>query len=510
MAPSGKGSLSEGRFEAIFEQSPFSAQIFSGDGTTLRVNAAWRKLWAVSEEEVRTQIIDKYNILKDGSVEALGILPHFRRAFLGEAVATPAFRYDPAKIGKPGRERWVVCHFHPIHDDDGVIREVVLVHEDLTEEKLVKDRLRESELRFRQLAESIHEVFWLNDPVANKVLYVSPAFEDVWGMSRQELYDRPTAFMDRVLDEDRPLLQEFLAKQREGRVGEVEYRIRREDGSVRWIWDRAYPLKDPTGQVYRVAGVAEDVSRQKSMLEELQGALRRQEKSLEELARSNRELEQFAYVASHDLKEPLRMVSSYVQLLEKQFRNKLSPDADEYIGYAVRGAHRMHEMINDLLAYGRLGRDTEGFHDVDAKQLLTEVLETFEDRIRESGAKVLQFPLPVVRGNPSQLRQVFQNLIGNALKFRRTERPPEIRISAVDRANFWQFEVADNGIGIETAYLTRIFIIFQRLHSKDAYPGTGIGLAICKKIIERHGGEIWAESRETQGASFFFTLPKRD
>jgi signal transduction histidine kinase len=226
----------------------------------------------------------------------------------------------------------------------------------------------------------------------------------------------------------------------------------------------------------------------------------------DELTRSNQELQQFAYIASHDLQEPLRMVTSYLQLLERRYHGQLDADADEFIQFAVDGAQRMHELIRDLLAYSRVGTLGGPFVPVDCERVFGQVLDNLKVAIRESEATVTCDPLPAVMADPIQLGQLFQNLIGNAIKFR-GQRSPEIHVSATRHDGDWLISVRDNGIGIEAQYAERIFVIFQRLHTREEYPGTGIGLAVCKRIVERHGGRIWVESQPGQGATFSFTIP---
>jgi signal transduction histidine kinase len=235
---------------------------------------------------------------------------------------------------------------------------------------------------------------------------------------------------------------------------------------------------------------------------------RQQAKTAEDLRISNRDLEQFAYIASHDLQEPLRMVANYMQLLERRYKDKLDQDARDFIGFAVDGAVRMQQLIDSLLDYSRLQTRKKPFEPVDLERVVQRVLCDLEGRILETGARITVKPLPHVTGDALQLSLVFQNLISNALKFR-AEKSPEIHIAAEEFSNHWKITVRDNGIGIEPEHQERIFKIFQRLHSRAEYPGTGIGLAICRRIIERHGGETGVESEIGKGSTFWFTLPKK-
>ncbi|HEV2478476.1 MAG TPA: ATP-binding protein [Puia sp.] len=231
-------------------------------------------------------------------------------------------------------------------------------------------------------------------------------------------------------------------------------------------------------------------------------------KRASELASSNAELERFAYIASHDLQEPLRMVSSFLQLLQKRYKGQLDPKADQYIHFAVDGAERMKVLIMDLLEYSRVGSSKDGFGEVDTAEIVQEVGDIFREKIIAARAQVDIDPLPKVWGDKVQLMQLFQNLLSNALKYH-SEKLPSVRVHAGEEASHWLFSVKDNGIGIDTQFFDKIFIIFQRLHNKSDYSGTGIGLAICKKIVERHGGRIWVESRPGEGSTFYFTISKK-
>lgn len=232
------------------------------------------------------------------------------------------------------------------------------------------------------------------------------------------------------------------------------------------------------------------------------------EQKTEELKRSNDELEKFAYVASHDLHEPLRMVASYTQLLAKRYAGRLDSDADEFIGYAVDGANRMQRLIQDLLAYSRVGTQGKELRPTSSEDAFARALANLQSAIEESGALVTHDPLPTVLADDSQVVQLFQNLIGNAVKYHGLD-TPQIHIeSAKNDKREWTFAVRDNGIGIPSEHFDRIFVMFQRLHGRDEFGGTGIGLAVCKKIVERHGGRMWVESEQGHGSTFRFTMPE--
>lgn len=242
--------------------------------------------------------------------------------------------------------------------------------------------------------------------------------------------------------------------------------------------------------------------------DERESAKKEIEKTVEELRRSNEELKQFAYIASHDLQEPLRMIASYLQLIERRYKGKLDKDADEFIAFAVDGASRLQNMIIGLLAYSRVGTKGKPFEEINCSEVLGDAISNLKIAIEESGALVTADRLPVIKADAGQLIQVFQNLMANAIKFR-LEDPPRIHVSAVQKETEWVFSVRDNGIGIAPEYKDRIFNIFQRLHGKE-YPGVGIGLSLCRRIVERHGGRIWFESETGKGTTFYFTIPIKE
>ena len=283
---------------------------------------------------------------------------------------------------------------------------------------------------------------------------------------------------------------------------ESTFRVPWPDGTLRDLSARAKVFAGPDGHSPRMTGVFWDITERKRAEERLRGLL-------VELERSNKELELFAYVASHDLQEPLRMVSSYTQLLERRYSDKLDDDAREFIGYAVDGASRMQRLINDLLDFSRVSTRGRPLAPTDISEVLGTVRANLSVAIEEAGALITNDDLPEIVADAGQMSQLLQNLVGNAIKFRNGERP-HVHVRAVEHDDLWEFSVHDDGIGIEPEYFERIFVIFQRLHTKGDYPGTGIGLALCKRIVERHGGRIWVESKPHEGSTFFFTLPKRD
>jgi signal transduction histidine kinase len=260
---------------------------------------------------------------------------------------------------------------------------------------------------------------------------------------------------------------------------------------------------DVDGMRRQIAAELSEVREAREQIEWVNDQLKQQ---AEELTRSNRDLEQFAYVASHDLQEPLRKVASFCQLLQRRYAGQMDERADQYIAFAVDGAQRMQRLINDLLAFSRIGRLTAGFTDVDLDRVLTEVKSQLESRTGDD-AEITWTDLPTVEGEEPLLTTLFVNLLGNSLKFRRPDVPPVIRISAEQVGEEWQLNVRDNGIGIEKEFADKVFVIFQRLHARDAYEGTGIGLSIVKKIVEYHGGRIWLDLEVAEGTSIYFTLP---
>jgi PAS domain S-box-containing protein len=368
---------------------------------------------------------------------------------------------------------------------------------EVAERTATESALRRSEERFRAFMNASTIVAFMKDH-DNRFVYVNEAMCAAFSLPAERwqgrtLFDLFPPDVARRIDE---YDAQVLAG--DGTQTRIEA-IPTPDGAERLWLSYKFPLRDEAGRKY-LGGLAFDVSDQ-------QRAERDLRLLADELARSNRELEQFAYVASHDLQEPLRMVVSYLQLLERRHADKLDGSALEFLAFAVDGARRMQTLINDLLDYSRVGRRARPFAPVDLDRTLDDVLRVFSVAIAESGALVHREKLPTIQGDASQLARLLQNLVGNALKFRGPQ-PPEISISCRNAGDEWEIAVRDNGIGIAPEHFERIFAVFQRLHARDQYEGTGIGLAVVKKIAERHGGGIRVQSTPGQGATFLWTIPK--
>jgi signal transduction histidine kinase len=309
-----------------------------------------------------------------------------------------------------------------------------------------------------------------------------------------------TAFKNLIREEDIPVLEDAFNNALEKDLTfEVIVRIKTKKTNSTYISLKAHIRRDKEGLPKRLTGVCFDVSG----LKEIEQTIL---KLNEDLVRSNKDLENFAYVASHDLQEPLRMVSSFMQLLSMKYGDKLDNDAKEYIGFAVDGAKRMYELLNGLLTYSRLSSRGKEFSHVDMNIIKDSVLDNLKLIINERNAEIVSDKLPIVLADETQMVQLLQNLISNSIKFSLS--PPRIFISARVEGQFYVFSVRDEGMGIESQYFERIFLIFQRLVTRSDYDGIGIGLAICKKIVERHKGRIWVESEPGEGSVFHFTIPK--
>jgi PAS domain S-box-containing protein len=364
-------------------------------------------------------------------------------------------------------------------------------------------RLQKSEQRLLRVIEASNTGIW-DWHIPSNTVYYSPRWKSLLGYEDHEIENTFEQWEARLHPDDKQRMLDAVATFLNNPVGHFNqsFRMLHKDGSYRWILNRSAVMLHEDGRPIKMYGSHLDITEWRAAEEALA-------QKAADLAQSNEELQMFAYIASHDLQEPLRMVTSYLQLLNRKYAEQFDDEANEYIFFAVDGAKRMHQLINDLLAYSRIGTRGKELTEVDAQEVLNNVLRLMQFSISDNPATVTFDALPIVQADGSQLSQLFQNLISNAIKFQ-NDTPPVIHISVEKQEGVWLFSVKDNGIGIDPQSSTRIFDVFQRLHNRDTYPGTGIGLAICKKIVERHGGKIWVQSQPTMGATFYFTLPFAD
>ncbi len=403
--------------------------------------------------------------------------------------------FETVRRAKDGTLRDISLSLSLLRNADGEAYGVSVIMRDVQER-------RQAEEMVRAAVESAPNAMVMVDS-KNTIVLVNAEAEHIFGYSRGELIGRDEEVLvpEPARAGYRMGRQEFLKNPRRTPVSEGrEIFGLRKDGSVFPIEIGLNPIMTSVGlmQLAAIVDVTERKAKEKLLAEQT-----------DELQRSNAELEQFAYVASHDLQEPLRMVASYTELLAERYQGKLDARADKYIQYAVEGAKRMQRLVNDLLTFSRVGRVQTAKAPIDFGEVLQTVLRNFARTAKEAGGDITFDTLPVLIANENEIGQIFQNLIGNALKFRAKDKPPHIHIGARHEHNNWLFSVADNGIGIEQEYSERIFQMFQRLHDRETYEGSGIGLSIAKKIVERHGGRIWFESELDKGTTFYFTLPGR-
>jgi len=405
-------------------------------------------------------------------------------------------------VSKYGREFDVEAKTEMLLDCAGMPAGLIITARDVTERKRMQEALRMSEEKLRTMFESMRDGIVLTD-VKGTIVEVNDATVKMHGYTdRKQVIGRNG--IELVAERDRTRVMEAAVRQSKGEnpkeIAEIHTLVR-VDGTEFESESSRSILRDSAGRVIGFIAVERDITERKHMQEQLQ-------RTLEELKRSNTELQQFAYVASHDLQEPLRMVSSYVQLLSRRYKGKLDSNADEFIEFAVDGSNRMQIMIQALLSYSRVGTRGKPPEPTDCENILDQTMKNLQAAITEKNAEVTHDPLPTIMADGVQMVQLFQNLIGNGIKFQQEGQRPHVHISVEDAGADWMFSFSDNGIGIDPEFKERIFVIFQRLHGREKYPGTGIGLSVCKRIVERHGGTIWVESEPGKGATFKFTMPK--
>ncbi len=415
---------------------------------------------------------------------------------LSLAKETGHFEGEGKKVRKDGTIYWADVTLTAIHDDTGKLSGFSKLTRDITKQRVAAEELRALNNFLDSVLENIPNMVFVKDAQDLRFVRFNKAGETLLGHSKKDLIGKndydffPKEQADFFISKDKAVLNQVDI------IDIPEEQATTKKG-LRWLHTRKIPILSPAGRPMYLLGISEDITE----IRESRVAL---EQKTKELERSNSELEQFAYVASHDLQEPLRTISSYVQLLESRYKDKLDAEANEFISFAVDGSKRMRLLINSLLDYSRVNR-VKPFEWIELNDVMEDIQQSLKDQITESDAIITYKNLPKIYGDHVLIGQLFQNLIGNAIKFR-GDRKPEVKITSKKKAGFYIFSVEDNGIGISKEYFEKVFVIFQRLNNREKYPGTGIGLSICKKIVERHGGKIWIESEPGKGSVFYFTI----
>jgi PAS domain S-box-containing protein len=483
------------KYRGLLEAAPDAMVVVNQAGEIVLLNVQAEKQFGYSRDELVGQQVK--NIIPEGFAERL-IADGTRTA--AEALAQQiGTGIELIARRKDGTEFPIEIMLSPLESAEGIL--VTAAIRNITTRRDTETHLAQMEGRYRGLLEAAPDAMVVVNQ-AGEIVLLNVQAEKQFGYSRDELVGQqvkniiPEGFAERLIADGTRSAAQALAQQ----IGTgIELIARRKDGTEFPIEIMLSPLESAEGVL--VTAAIRNITERKKSEEHLV-------KTVGELKRSNDELQQFAYVSSHDLQEPLRMVTSYTQLLAGRYKGRLDSDADEFIAFAVDGCNRMQGLIKDLLAYSRAGTNGKVLREVSAENALKEALANLRATIDQSSAVVTHDALPAIRTDEMQLTQVFQNLVGNAIKYHGTE-VPHVHVSATKNGgNEWTFSVRDNGLGIDPQYFDRIFILFQRLHGRDEFEGTGIGLAICKKILERLGGRIWVESQPEKGSTFYFALPE--
>jgi PAS domain S-box-containing protein len=483
----------EGRYRGLLEAAPDAMVVVNPGGDIVLLNVQAEKQFGYRRDELVGQKVK--NIIPQGFAERL--LADGLRSVEDALAQQIGTGIELMGRRKNGSNFPLELMLSPLESSEGIL--VTAAIRDISVRKTAENHLAQMEGRYRGLLEAAPDAMVVVNP-AGEIVLLNVQAEKKFGYSRDELVGQrviniiPEGFAERLLADALRSVEDALAQQ----IGTgIELTGRRKDGSDFPIEIMLSPLESAEG-ILVTAAVRDITTRKKAEAHLLQ--------KVEELNRSNEELGQFAYIASHDLQEPLRMVATYTQLLSRRYKGKLDSDADEFIAYAVDGANRMQRLIQDLLAFSRVGTKGQELLDISSEDALQQALLNLRSAVEESGALVTHDPLPAVLADETQLIQLFQNLVGNAIKYQGPG-VPRVHVSAArNGGKKWVFSVTDNGLGIDSQYFDKIFGMFQRLHKREEFAGTGIGLAICKKIVERHGGSISVESQPGQGSTFRFAL----
>jgi PAS domain S-box-containing protein len=491
----------EGRYRGLLEAAPDAMVVVNQGGDIVLLNLQAEKQFGYRRDELVGQKVK--NIIPQGFAERLhsdGL-----RSAEGALAQQIGTGIEITARRKDGSEFPIELMLSPLKGAEGIL--VTAAIRDISARKEAEEALRVSEEQLRMTIDAAEMGTWFYDLQRDEVSY-SEKFRTLFGLTSNDTLTYQAA-LEATDPDDRERIDQAVKETLElGVPFHIEYRVIWPDSSVRWITAKGGAHRNSEGVAVHMRGIITDITERKAAQEALKHQEALERRSVE-LTRSNDDLQQFAYIAAHDLQEPLRMVASYTQLLSRRYTGKLDSDADEFIAYAVDGAHRMQLLIEDLLAYCRVGTAGKPPQEISSTAALEQALQNLRGAIEESGGVVTHDPLPNVIVDGAQLVQLFQNIVGNALKYRSAE-TPRVHVSAKkNHAGEWIFSMQDNGLGIDPQYFDKIFVMFQRLHGREEFSGTGIGLTLCKKIAERHGGRMWVESVLGKGSTFYLALPER-
>ncbi|MBL7919304.1 MAG: PAS domain S-box protein [Bacteroidia bacterium] len=492
---------SENNLRAVFDNSTEGLILLDKDGVIKAFN---------SKADNNNLILNKR--LQVGEILLDYILEERRAYFkdyLSQVLKGNTIEYDIDYKNSDGSLTWFHATLNPVRENNKITG-ICIARRDITEKKLAEESIQIAKERYDIVAKATNDAIYDWNLQTDELIRTGDGLKVLFGYDAEEAKEK-NFWRNRIhpgdIENVTKKLEHLLLKP-DNFYCNQEYRFLKADGTYAFVFDKGFIIRNSSGEAIRMIGATQDITHRKEtelLLKNLNDNL---EARAKELADSNTELEQFAYTASHDLQEPLRMITSFLNQLQLKYKDQLDDKAQQYIYFASDGASRLRKIILDLLEYSLAGKKNIDLEVLDTEMLLVESIQLLRKTIEEKNADIQYGPMPTLPANKSSILQVFQNLIGNGLKYQKNGQKPVITINAVETATHWQFSFADNGIGVETQFFEKIFVAFHRLHNRSEYAGTGLGLAICKKIIENHGGKIWLESIVGEGSIFYFTLLK--
>ncbi len=492
---------SENNLRAVFDNSAEGLILLDKKGVIKAFN---------SKADDNKLIFNKH--LRVGEILLDYILEERRSYFkdyLSQVLNGNTIEYDIDYTNSDGSLTWFHATLNPVRENNKITG-ICIARRDITEKKLAEESIQIAKERYDIVAKATNDAIYDWNLQTGEIIRTGDGLKVLFGYDAEDAAEKDF-WRNRIHPDDienvTKKLEHLLLKP-DNFYCNQEYRFLKADDTYAFVFDKGFIIRNSSGKAIRMIGATQDITHRKETELLLKNLNENLEARARELADSNTELEQFAYTASHDLQEPLRMITSFLKQLELKYKDQLDDKAQQYIYFATDGATRLRKIILDLLEYSLAGKKTIDLEIVDTEMVLVESMQLLRKTIEEKNAEIKWGPMPTLLANKSSLLQVFQNLIGNGLKYQKSGQKPLIKISAEETETHWKFSFADNGIGIEQQYFEKIFVAFHRLHNRSEYAGTGLGLAICKKIIENHGGKIWLESLPGNGCTFYFTLLK--